>query len=70
MNDPSIAQPIITMGRDLSLNVIPECVETVARHEFRRSQAWDDMPGYYFSRPDSEAAFAELMRSYRPRCAP
>lgn len=64
MNDQSIAQAIITMGRNLSLNVIAEGVETAEQQAFLRSQACDDMQGYYFSRPDSESAFAELMRAH------
>lgn len=64
--DQSIAQAIITMGKSLSLNVIAEGVETAEQQAFLRAIACDDMQGFYFSRPDSKAGFADLLRSHQP----
>jgi len=60
--DRSIARAIIAMGRSLSLTVIAEGVETVEQQEFLRSQACDEMQGFYFSRPVPAEAFARLLR--------
>lgn len=62
--DQSIARAIITMGKNLSLNVIAEGVETAEQQAFLRCEACDDMQGFYFSRPDKPGVFAELLRSH------
>ncbi|MBS62434.1 EAL domain-containing protein [Salinisphaera sp.] len=59
--DQSIARAIITMGKNLSLNVIAEGVETEAQEAFLRAEACDDMQGFYFSRPGGAEVFAELL---------
>ncbi|MES1930783.1 hypothetical protein SADO_16108 [Salinisphaera dokdonensis CL-ES53] len=69
ITDQSIARAIITMGKNLSLNVIAEGVETAEQQSFLREQHCDDMQGYYFSRPGSHTAFADLVRSHRVRKA-
>ena len=67
--DQSIARAIITMGKNLSLNVIAEGVETAEQQDFLRAQDCDDMQGYYFSRPGDSSAFANLVRSHDVRKA-
>ncbi|ROO24424.1 putative bifunctional diguanylate cyclase/phosphodiesterase, partial [Salinisphaera orenii] len=69
-DDQSIARAIITMGRNLSLNVIAEGVETEDQRDFLRSQACDDMQGYYFSPPVDQAAFADLVHAHGGHATP
>ncbi|WP_353224506.1 EAL domain-containing protein [Salinisphaera sp. C84B14] len=59
--DQSIARAIITMGKNLSLNVIAEGVETAEQEAFLRAEACDSMQGFYFSRPTAATLFAELL---------
>jgi len=62
-NDAQITTAIISIGKILNMKVIAECVETEAQLDFLRSHGCDEMQGYYFSRPLSASAFAEMCRS-------
>src|SRR5204862_2581722 len=62
--DRAITEPIIAMGKSLSLNVVAEGVETEQQQAFLREQACDEMQGYYFSRPVSPEQFADLLSKH------
>lgn len=49
------------MGRNLSLTVVAECVETKAEADFLREHACDGFQGFYFSKPVTAVKFAELL---------
>ncbi|MAS10922.1 EAL domain-containing protein [Salinisphaera sp.] len=65
--DQSIARAIITMGKNLCLNVIAEGVETPEQEAFLRAEACDAMQGFYFSRPGAAEVFAELLEGHAQR---
>jgi diguanylate cyclase (GGDEF)-like protein/PAS domain S-box-containing protein len=50
-NDATVARTIITMGREMAMNVIAEGVETVEQHEFLKIHGCQVYQGYLFSRP-------------------
>jgi diguanylate cyclase (GGDEF)-like protein/PAS domain S-box-containing protein len=60
--DRAITSAIIAMGKTLSLTVVAEGVETIEQQTFLRSQACDEMQGYYFSKPIVADEFAALLR--------
>jgi diguanylate cyclase (GGDEF)-like protein/PAS domain S-box-containing protein len=62
--DRAITQAIISMGKTLSLSVVAEGVETREQQVFLRSNACDQMQGYYFSRPIVPEQFADLLRRH------
>ena len=49
--DASIARTIISLGRELAMNVIAEGVETEAQHAFLAAHGCHAYQGYLFSRP-------------------
>ncbi|MFV0422674.1 EAL domain-containing protein [Oleidesulfovibrio sp.] len=49
--DASIVSTIITMGRNLSLEVVAEGVETDEQLQFLRENGCAEVQGYYFSKP-------------------
>jgi EAL domain-containing protein (putative c-di-GMP-specific phosphodiesterase class I) len=59
----SIAEATIAMGRNLSLTVVAECVETKAQADFLREHACDEFQGFYFSKPVTADKFAELLEA-------
>jgi EAL domain-containing protein (putative c-di-GMP-specific phosphodiesterase class I) len=63
----AITQAIIAMSHSLELRVIGEGVETVEQLEFLREHGCDEVQGYYFSAPVSEADATQLLRAaYAP----
>jgi len=58
-----IAEAIIAMGRNLSLTVVAECVETKAQADFLREHACDEFQGFYFSKAVTAGTFAELLEA-------
>jgi diguanylate cyclase (GGDEF)-like protein/PAS domain S-box-containing protein len=50
-NDATIARTIITMGREMTMNVIAEGVETVEQRDFLKIHGCHAYQGYLFSRP-------------------
>ncbi len=58
-----IAEAIIAMGRNLSLTVVAECVETQAQADFLREHACDEFQGFYFSKAVTADKFAELLEA-------
>ena len=65
--DRSITQAIIAMGKNLSLTVLAEGVETYQQEQFLREQQCDRTQGYFFSRPVSPDAFAGLLDRHERR---
>lgn len=61
-DDVEIVQTIISMARNLRMNVIAEGVETKAQVEILIQSGCDYCQGYYFSRPQPEAQFSGLLR--------
>ena len=61
-NSPTEA--IIVMGKNLSLNVVAEGVETKEEENFLREQVCDAMQGFYFSKPIAPDKFADLLRNH------
>lgn len=68
-DDWAIASTIVSMGRSLRMTVLAEGVETGEQLAQLRKMGCDIAQGYYFSRPTSAAAMAEILRSqpYRNR---
>jgi diguanylate cyclase (GGDEF)-like protein len=46
-----LADAVITMGKNLSLTVVAQGVETGEQAEFLRAHACDELQGFYFNRP-------------------
>jgi EAL domain-containing protein (putative c-di-GMP-specific phosphodiesterase class I) len=59
----TIVSAVIGMGKNLDLKVIAEGIETQGQLAFLRSHRCAEGQGYYFSRPVTGAAFAELLQS-------
>ena len=60
-----IAAAIIGMAKILGMKVLAECAETEEQVHFLREHSCDEVQGYYFSRPISADAFADMVRSQR-----
>ena len=66
--DKAITEAIIALGKALGVTVVAEGVETAQQHEFLRSNACDEMQGFFFSRPCHPDALADLLtRPHRKR---
>jgi diguanylate cyclase (GGDEF)-like protein len=62
-NDSSLTSAIIAMGRNLSLTVVAQGVETKEQVEFLKANACDEFQGFYFNRPLSAAHFTALLQA-------
>jgi diguanylate cyclase (GGDEF)-like protein/PAS domain S-box-containing protein len=62
VNDATIVRTIITMGRELAMNVIAEGVETVEQRDFLESHGCEAYQGYLFSRPLPLLEFEEFIK--------
>ena len=60
--DESIARTIISLGRELAMNVIAEGVETEAQHAFLAAHGCHAYQGYLFSRPLPIAELEAFLR--------
>jgi diguanylate cyclase (GGDEF)-like protein/PAS domain S-box-containing protein len=60
-DDRSMTEAIIAMGKNLSLTIIAEGVETIEQQTFLRDHACDEMQGFYFARPVDAEAFRTFM---------
>ena len=63
--DAAIVSAVIGIARSLRLRVVAEGVETDQQIAFLRKHECDAAQGYYFSRPVSAEAIAELLRNRR-----
>jgi len=60
----AITKAIITMGKNLSLTVVAEGVETQDQWDFLRDHVCDEMQGFYFSKPIAPDQFGDLLRTH------
>ncbi|MNR33044.1 Phytochrome-like protein cph2 [compost metagenome] len=58
----SIIQCMLTLAKELHMNVVAEGVETAAQYALLKELQCDEIQGYYFSRPLHVEAFAKLLR--------
>jgi len=61
-DDAAITTAIISMAKHLNLKVIAEGVEDEAQMSFLRAHHCDEIQGYYFSKPLTVDAVANLLR--------
>jgi diguanylate cyclase (GGDEF)-like protein/PAS domain S-box-containing protein len=62
----AITKAIITMGKNLSLTVVAEGVETQEQKDFLRGLVCDEMQGFHFSKPIAPDQFGDLLRKNNP----
>jgi diguanylate cyclase (GGDEF)-like protein len=62
--DTAITHTIISLARNLGLNVIAEGVETIEQATSLRAAGCDEMQGYYFSRPIAADALCDLLLAH------
>ncbi|MBG6200608.1 diguanylate cyclase (GGDEF)-like protein/PAS domain S-box-containing protein [Labrenzia sp. EL_13] len=60
-NDRSIARAIISLGRELGLNVVAEGVETAKQQAFLASCKCETVQGFHFGRPMSAEKLGKLL---------
>lgn len=61
-NDMSITRAIISLARNMNLDVIAEGVETADQLKFLKENGCDNMQGFYFSQPLTAIQFAALLK--------
>jgi diguanylate cyclase (GGDEF)-like protein len=61
--DGALAAAIITLGRELGLQVVAEGVETAEQSTFLVSRGCVLQQGYLFSRPVAQAAFEQMLKT-------
>lgn len=61
-SDKAVAAAVISLGQKLGLRVIAEGVETAEQLAILRDNNCDEFQGYYFSKPVSFDAIADLLR--------
>jgi diguanylate cyclase (GGDEF)-like protein len=61
----SLVAAIVSVGRNLRMRVIAECVETGPQLEFLRLLGCEEIQGYYFCKPLRASGFLEWNRSHR-----
>ena len=62
--DAAIVSAIVTLGRELQLNIIAEGVETAEQAAFARRLGCEQLQGYYFSKPLVAAAFQAKLQAW------
>jgi diguanylate cyclase (GGDEF)-like protein/PAS domain S-box-containing protein len=62
-DDVAIVQTIISMARNLRMNVIAEGVETLEQANILIESGCDECQGYYFGKPQPVAQFSELLKN-------
>ena len=60
--DRAVAAAVISLGQKLNLRVIAEGVETAEQLAFLRDNNCDEIQGYYFSKPITSEAIADLLK--------
>ncbi|HEY2685101.1 MAG TPA: EAL domain-containing protein [Steroidobacteraceae bacterium] len=56
-----LTDAVIAMGKNLSLTVVAQGVETSEQAEFLRQHACDELQGFYFNRPMAPEVFGKLL---------
>jgi diguanylate cyclase (GGDEF)-like protein len=66
----AIVSAVVAMSHHLGLKVVAEGVETEEQSDFLRSQEYDELQGYLFSRPERAAELEDRLRDLRDRRPP
>ena len=66
--DKALTQAIAAMGKTLKLTVVAEGVETWEQMDSLRRYAFDEMQGFYFSKPLGPEDVPALIRRHLPPC--
>ena len=61
----AVVRAMVSLSRDLSLNVIAEGVEEITHKEFLRSLGVRNLQGYYISKPMPEEEVLPFLRSFK-----
>ncbi len=61
------AESVIAMGKNLSLTVVAQGVETRAQADFLRAHACDELQGFYLNRPLPPDEFSVLLLAGAPK---
>jgi diguanylate cyclase (GGDEF)-like protein len=56
-----LADAVIAMGKNLSLTVVAQGVETAEQADYLRTHACDELQGFYFNRPLPSEEFTQLL---------
>jgi diguanylate cyclase (GGDEF)-like protein len=64
-----LADAVIAMGKNLSLTVVAQGVETSEQADFLRAHACDELQGFYFNRPLPLEEFTRLLLTPAPETA-
>jgi EAL domain-containing protein (putative c-di-GMP-specific phosphodiesterase class I) len=60
-DNTGLADAVIALGKNLSLTVVAQGVETSEQAEFLRAHACDELQGFYFNRPLPPEEFMRLL---------
>ncbi len=60
----TLTETILGLGRELSLHLVAEGVETAEQMQFLRERGCDSAQGYWFSRPQPKAEFKDWLLAY------
>jgi len=58
----ALAEAIVAVGKNLSLTVVAQGVETREQADFLQERAYDEFQGFYFNKPVSAEEVTELLR--------
>jgi EAL domain-containing protein (putative c-di-GMP-specific phosphodiesterase class I) len=68
--DAAIVSAIVTLGRELELNIVAEGVETAEQAAVARRLGCEHLQGYYFSIPLAAAAFETKLQAWGQASVP
>ncbi|MBF0622977.1 MAG: EAL domain-containing protein, partial [Magnetococcales bacterium] len=68
--DAAIVSAIISLGKNLKLNIVAEGVEEVTQLRLLRDWGCDQVQGYFISRPNAGPEFIKFVAEYKQRSTP
>lgn len=68
--DAAIVSAIVTLGRELQLNIVAEGVETAEQAIFARRLGCEELQGYHFARPLPAEAFERALQAWGRAATP